>query len=719
MSVSRTYEQDVLIEARKVLDVFSPDYSEQLLLLEHCATGLASIDPNDYWKEFDISKPTGLTVFQKYSENLIKAIKMTRIPIPIALSSLAREPLTLYEKKENGVYYTDFRLANLVAEDCSPYLSVNRKIIDFAAGSGILLAALAEVYHKNNEESYDSWLSNCVYAMDMSSTALRGARMALTVYSRSLDSVSKMFTNWIVCDSLLSKRIKDSYFDIIVGNPPWGKIKATLHSFVNRSGAKHIYGDSFTDYDDRAFQQARESLINYGRFIKKKYDLMGSTEPDTYIAFLQKAIEAQKDGGHLAYLVPAGLIRSQGTEKIRQHIFKSCTNVSFTLLDNKPRFFTIDSRFKFLLVSFDKKQSHKDSHNVFSFSISNSATPVPQKGPVVSVSLDDLRAIRPDLTIPECRNTQEWELFYRINKNGCKWEKHWNPSIARELDMTNDKSLFQSSYSKGLIPVVEGRMVQNHRFGAKSYISGRGRSAIWSATKDEIISQFYIDPHQVPKGLQNRINSIRAGYCDIAGQTNERAMMSAVLPKGVICGNKVPTVLFFDGATQSEDLVFLWVGITNSFVFDWLIRRVISTTVNYFLLYSIPMPQLDLNSKRVKSIIRSTEELSIMTMKDYYSPKMSDIRSQIDYDVAELYGLTYSDMKLIMDDFPLLDRKQPPVFSEKQSTITRDLVLSKFCTNNNKLRDFYSKRIEEASRKGALAYIPSEMASQTEKEREA
>ena len=46
-------------------------------------------------------------------------------------------------------------------------------------------------------------------------------------------------------------------------------------------------------------------------------------------------------------------------------------------------------------------------------------------------------------------------------------------------------------------------------------------------------------------------------------------MMSAVIPPNVVCGNKVPTMLFPNDA--SGDLIYLWIGITNSFVFDWMI----------------------------------------------------------------------------------------------------------------------------------------------------
>ena len=250
-------------------------------------------------------------------------------------------------------------------------------------------------------------------------------------------------------------------------------------------------------------------------------------------------------------------------------------------------------------------------------------------------------------------------------------------------------------------------MVQQHRFGTKTYISGSGRSAKWAPCSSGGKSHFYYPLDKMSNALFKRTCTTRAGYCDIAGQTNERAMMSAVIPPNVVCGNKVPTMLFPNDA--SGDLIYLWIGITNSFVFDWMIRRIISTTVNYFLLFSIPMPAISVDSDLAKKIIQITKQLSVMNGDYYTSNRMAELRSDIDVYVAEAYGLGTKDMELIMKDFPLLDRKQPHISTEKRSTATRDLVLSKCELHFDGQPGNYSARYAKAKVKNALAYIPTEM----------
>jgi hypothetical protein len=90
--------------------------------------------------------------------------------------------------------------------------------------------------------------------------------------------------------------------------------------------------------------------------------------------------------------------------------------------------------------------------------------------------------------------------------------------------------------------------------------------------------------------------------------------------------------------------------------------------------------------------------------------RLSELRATIDILVASAYRLAFHDLELILNDFPLLDRGQPPLNGECASTITRDLVLSMtadFCKEPRlDLRD----RVLEAKRFGAIPYVPSEFA---------
>ncbi|WMT42269.1 hypothetical protein RE628_07655 [Paenibacillus sp. D2_2] len=61
----------------------------------------------------------------------------------MALSALAREPLTLSQQRTIGAYYTDFRLAAHLADLGLTGLKEVNKVIDPACGTGILLVAVS------------------------------------------------------------------------------------------------------------------------------------------------------------------------------------------------------------------------------------------------------------------------------------------------------------------------------------------------------------------------------------------------------------------------------------------------------------------------------------------------------------------------------------------------------------------------------------------------
>lgn len=707
MSRPLTLEQLLLSKADEYLKCISSDYEQRLLVLEAYTARIGGFDIEKYWSTFQI-EVNDADLVKNAAKTLDHFLSEADIPTSLALSSLAREPIPFSEKKKNGAFYTDFRLAQFVADDCSSYINRDSSVADIAAGSGILLAAIAEKYYSLYPENYNQWISKHVFAYDLSANALRGARIALMVHATSVEAIKNMCGNWLVCDSLLTEDTILPHFDIIVGNPPWGKVKLSLHSFINKAGGDyHVYGSQYGEFDKEEFLSEKQSALEYSKALKKRYSLLGDAEPDMYMAFLQKAISVLTPGGHLSYLVPAGLIRSLGTEELRRFLLGNSETLKYYLLDNKANFFEIDTRFKFVIISQNKKQHNGSECDSFLFEICNGNKCGISGSEEIGFNVEELEEIRPDLTVPECRSKAEKDLFCKICSNGRTWKDAWLVDIAREVDMTNNRTDFHGHDSDSDIPVIEGRMVQQFRFGAKAYVSGSGRSAKWVPNVGTIKAQFFMSREAFSDHLLRRIDTLRAGYCDIAGQTNERAMMAAIVPPGVVCGNKVPTIVF--PGDDGEKQLYFFIGVTNSFVFDWVLRRVLSTTVNYFLLFSLPMPDIDLNSKLANRIISLTKDLSGMGAEYYTDAKMGRIRAELDLAVAQSYGLGFRDLELIMSDFPLLDRHQPSVNGEHRSTYTRDLLLSIAEKEFGEKVRGYTRRAELAEKQDARAYIPTEM----------
>jgi hypothetical protein len=153
-------------------------------------------------------------------------------------------------------------------------------------------------------------------------------------------------------------------------------------------------------------------------------------------------------------------------------------------------------------------------------------------------------------------------------------------------------------------------------------------------------------------------------------------------------------------------------GIANSFVFDWLLRRIVTTTVNYFLLLDLPMPSLDPESRSGKELAALVDRLYGGEQFDAWTT--AEIRAEIEWRVLKSYDQGSRSLALMLSDFPLLDRAQPPLVGEERSTITRDLTLLRAMEHlddgSSAERDLLRQRVAQARSLGAQPFVPSHFA---------
>lgn len=697
-------------------------FEMRLQVLEAASARFGGFDLAAFHEAFEVKGKRPAVELLELAAPVASAIERSPIHPALALSALAREALHEQDRKSTGAYHTDFRLATRLAQLAAPKLTHKSRVIDPASGAGILLAALTHAVCGMDRVKTAHWLAHGVCAADLSANSLRAALLALASFTDDVSALKAMRQRWYCGDSLMADRkfwtaMAPEGFDAVIGNPPWEKVKLSRHEFLKSSGTKRHYGAQIHELDEERFAQRRDEVASYSRRLLARYPGLGKGEPDLYIAFTDLFFELCKGQGVVAALIPGGLIRSQGTQAMRQKIFDASQSVSLSIIDNRARFFAIDTRFKFLAMALTKAGSEKSKREPITL-LHERGTPTGlETTGAAAIGRAALAAVRDDLSLPEVRSVAEWKLFSKIAEAGVSWEEPgcgWTPKFCREVDMTKERPKFLSRATPGALPLVEGRMVQAHRFGVKGHMSGTGRSALWEAFPiggSRLSPQFWIRPSDMPHANQHRADVLRVGFCDIAGQTNERSLMASLIPAGVVCGNKVPTILFPDD--PSEERMLVWVSIANSFAFDWMLRRVLTTTVNYFLLQSVPMPKLAKEGLPWKKLVSAARELrrldSAGATRETYE-RMAQLRGEIDAEVAVAYGLDLKDMELVLQDFPILDRGQVGLPGEAKSTITRDSVLAAMAKRTGNRITVWSRRALEARALGAIAYVPSELA---------
>ncbi|WJY99390.1 hypothetical protein CHAN_03835 [Corynebacterium hansenii] len=712
----KSLEQRLLAHADRILDEAAAEVLPQgsrtdarLAVLEAASSTAGGWDLADFQRLMRRDPSHLQTDPFPWAEKVLGSIASTGIPIALALSALSREVIPQTQQRKTGAYYTDWRLAELLAASAVPNVTTDGPWVDTACGSGALLAAA--VMQVPAGARRDEVIRDRLIGADLSTNALRGALLSVASLTGDLSAIEGFATRLLLQDSLRSPdvwaRVAPFGAALVIGNPPWEKLRVSRHETAKAAGATRSYGES---YDvDLDLTHDRSTLLTYIETVAAGTRLQGRGEHDLYKLFLELGMGIAADEGVLALLLPAGLIRSQGTESLRRELISLARKLSVSVIENRANHFAIDTRFKFLSIVATIGRGRK---RPISLKVADRTGALPANA--VHLSRTRLAEVRPDLSIPEVRTAEEWNLYSRLASNAHAIGDPtgpWDPTYLREVDMTSDRKSFQRSPSTDTLPLIEGRHVSQFRWRAKTYRSGEGRSAIWtpeSLSRTTLQTQWHVPSGALKIGARRRTSRSRIGFRDITGQTNERSLLAARVPPGVVCGNKVPTLSFDDGSTDKEDLFLV---LANSLVVDWMLRRIVTTTVNFFLLDTLTLPRIHESSDTGRELIALARRLTDAEGDSSVDAwEVGQWRARSDALVAAAWGMNISDMEIVLRDFPLIDRGQPTILGEDRSTITADSVLEQLAKILG-VQHSSADRARLAQIAGAIPYIPAEYAS--------
>jgi hypothetical protein len=175
----------------------------------------------------------------------------------------------------------------------------------------------------------------------------------------------------------------------------------------------------------------------------------------------------------------------------------------------------------------------------------------------------------------------------------------------------------------------------------------------------------------------------RFGFRDIAASTNKRAMICSVLPPHIFAGNTLnllqPYVFEVNEngwidqlSLDAFELLFV-VACFNSFIVDWLLRQKITSHLNMFYVYQIPIPRLTATDPAFLPIVHRAAQLICLTPEfdelaaavglESHRDGVNDtneraqLRAELDGLIAHLYGLTDDEFAHVLATFPLVDKE--------------------------------------------------------------
>ncbi|WP_210378753.1 class I SAM-dependent DNA methyltransferase [Borreliella garinii] len=493
-------------------------------------------------------------------------------------------------------------------------------------------------------------------------------------------------------------------FDIVIGNPPWEKIKFNEAEFFS----KHI--PSYRKLSIKEQNKIKEEILSKGNHplsieyneeknsvntINNIYksdfkDFTSGGDPNLFRYFVTFNLKLIKPGGNLTYLTPYSLWSEYSSRKLRKHIFNNYKLSYIYQFENKKRFEDVDSRFKFVIFqlsnikqstsNFKAKFMIQHGDNILKEIVSDlkDNKDNPYKG--IELNIDQIKKLSPiQESVIEFKNNKEFSLINKMFSQFSTLSKEYI-DFGGGLHLTKYKALYEEYNNENFIFLYSGANI--HQFNSRFFENKDAK---------ESSKFFWIDKEDLKKILaeEDRHQTERVFYRAIASNTNERTMISTLSPKNCYCVNSM--YINYEKIPISLYKKLFIISIFNSLAFDFLLRRFVNSNVLKSCLCQCPMPQpeekeilsnsLYLNLAKNTSLLIakndpdnfkyllylehfefSKEEVNKIFNLDAEDEFFKEKENENNFIVASLYSLTKEDFRVLLNDFEVLKNKKGEVY---------------------------------------------------------
>lgn len=589
------------------------------------------------------------------------------------------------------------------------------KILDPAVGNGHFLletmVTLEKIYNYLNKRGLINWevdqirehiLTNNLYGVDINKDTIRECQRRLTTVIKQTNELNHILSKHLLCgNSLIGATfnqpqeekinqslnpfnwgqkfpdvMKNEGFDICLGNPPWNILKPLEKEFfcqydprltkygVDKRKANDIISKLLKqEFIREQWKKYKHSIHLAGKYFRSnEYNHQSdqlsvankrktiSGDLNLYKLFLERFYLLTKPNGYCGVIIPSGFHTDAGTKGLRRLLFEKNEVRELYSFENKQGIFpAIHRSFKFDLLIF-KKLRKKTQKFKAAFMLQDAKVLKNIRLQTLTIDWEVIKHLSPSSwSILEFKTNQDIEIAKKMYSHptiGTDFKDSWQVRFSRELDMTIDSNLFNKD-RHGLV-IFEGKMIEQYTHQFKN-------------------PRYWIDEVNLKNKFGKQYHDYqehRLGFRAVAASTNRRTMIATILPQRVCCGNSIITTKIFDQNKKrlinKEDLLYLC-GVLNSFVFDFLLRLKITTNLNMFFIYDMPVPRLSRQNEIYRSIVSNVASIfsefeSLKNQKnqdnsDEFSSEYLQKRAMIDVLVTKAYGINQENLKYLLSTF--------------------------------------------------------------------
>lgn len=639
---------------------------------------------------FDIVKqPNSLDIINLYQEYLTQDFVLSGQALKFTEGKNSRDILGSYYTQENFAY----QITEKAIED---YLSENPrknnvlKVADFSCGGGTFLISAIKACREKG-------LSVTIYGCDVDPIAVLITRLQLAKET-TIDNVRIVLGNPLLpieADNTIEvfkKAAMGRYYhplmgialeeelDIIVGNPPWEKIRFEEKKFLHHYLPKEKIGTrtereqqlrkiSKTNFE--FYNHVRSDYEDAKRKIKANpsFELSSCGELNTYALFTELSLNLIKKGAIAGLIIKSSLVKMQVYSKFLKKLTRDKNLYELYMFINRKKIFHIDSREEFSVIYLTRNKETElyvalnlDDYNGFS------------KKEKVKISYDTLHLLNPDTgMIPNIKNNDELNFLISIYEKNRTFDTVY-PSckFGRLVHLTNHSSVISRKKEDSNEQIYEGKFIEiytgkyatfkdvqeNERY--KSKATAR---LINDRTGDEYPeARFFIQKSAWENMAINFEGDYIVAWRSLTSATNKRTMLATLLPKLPTCQS-----IQLLQTEHEQDMIHI-VSLFNSIVFDYIVRlKMAGLDLTQTIIKQIPVPSNKNYEKKIEfqGIIATisthiSARVSFLYENDYrlsclfekadkykVNKPRKEIISELDRLVAILYGIDAISLKQI------------------------------------------------------------------------
>jgi len=517
-------------------------------------------------------------------------------------------------------------------------------------------------------------------------------------------------------------RKKDG-FDAIITNPPWEVFQTNEKEFFQQYDKeikkKKLRIEDWEKNKEELMQddEIKSAWLSYSSQYPHQWAYLKNSsqyknqisvvngkavgnKPNLYCLFVEQCKNLLKSNGYCGIVIPSGIYTDLGTKQLREMLFDENNITGLFCFENRKAIFEgVDSRFKFVVLSFEKGGFTTTFPTAFMRHDVEELQNFPQHG-ALNICVDLIKKLSPDsFSVIEFKNEQEVSIAEKVSIHPmlCGDDKGWNLELyGEEMNMTRSAESFLTTPAK--FTLYEGSMIWHftNKFAeARYWINESEIKEDFLNKKVKRITGLYSQP----KDLKNDYDTYRLAIRKIASNTNERTLITTIIPKYAITGNSL-TVNFpfkhdvkkYNELSFGNDELFILSTILNSYVVDFILRSRVTTNLNLFYLYQLPIPRLSSKDKWYKPIVENAAKLICTTaefadlwqevMKTNWSEKIAvtneiernTLRAELDGIIANIYGLTEEEFVYILGTFPIVKAAQKELALAAYKTLAPQFV---------------------------------------------